>query len=382
MSFLMRKAAVGVFRQQRLLRAAAYGACIKVYGMFRRATNPNVGDYTVRPAAFLAAALTAGGVLLCGLARSVRPVPLEPQTSGQQNPPAQAPTLKVRTEVVNVYAVVRDKRRLIPNLNKEDFELTEDNASQEIRYFSRETDTPLTLGMMVDTSGSQQNVLRIEQEQADAFDNQVLRPKDLAFVLHFDLEVELLQDLTSDKRLLAHAINETVINAGAQGPTPGTLPSSNLGGTHLYDAVYLAANELLKGEIGRKVLILLTDGEDQGSRVKLDIALEAAQKADVIIYAVDIVDREFYRFRSMGFSGDSVLKKLCGETGGRVIRVDKPREAAAGFQEIAEELRTQYFLGYTPSNTKHDGTFRKIQVKVRDRDYKVQARRGYYAPSQ
>jgi len=225
-------------------------------------------------------------------------------------------------------------------------------------------------------------VLRVEQEQADAFVGQVIRAKDLAFVLHFDLEVELLQDLTADKRLLTRGIDETAINAGAQGPTPGTFPTANVGGTHLYDAVYLAGNEVLKGEIGRKVLILLTDGEDQGSRVKLDAALEAAQKSDIIIYAVDVVDREFYRFRSMGFSGDSVLRKLCGETGGSVIRVDKPHEAAAGFQEIAEELRTQYFLGYSPSNTRHDGGFRKIQVRVHGQDYKVQARHGYYAPRQ
>jgi len=319
-------------------------------------------------------------VLPCGL---MEPARLWPQAQAPEPPPPQATTtLKVRTEVVNIYAVVRDKRRLIPNLNKEDFEVTEDGVPQEIRYFSRETDTPLTLGIMVDTSGSQQNVLRIEQEQADAFVGQVIRAKDMAFVLHFDLEVELLQDLTGDKRLLTRGIDETVINAGGGGPTPGTFPTANIGGTHLYDAVYLASNDVLKGEIGRKVLILLTDGEDQGSRIKLDTALEAAQKSDVIIYAVDIVDREFYRFRSMGFSGDSVLKKLCGETGGRVIRVDKPHEAAAGFQEIAEELRTQYFLGYTPSNTRHDGGFRKIQVRVHGQNYKVQARHGYYAPTQ
>jgi VWFA-related protein len=332
-----------------------------------------------RPVTLSPALLVA---LLCGLTEPARLWPQAPPAP--ENPAAQATqTLKVRTEVVNIYAVVSDKRRLIPGLNQEDFEVAEDGTPQEIRYFSRETDTPLTLGIMVDTSGSQQNVLGVEQEQADAFVGQVLRPKDMAFVLHFDLEVELLQDLTNDKRRLTHGIDETVINAGGQGPTPGTFPTANIGGTHLYDAVYLAANDVLKGEIGRKVLILLTDGEDQGSRVKLDVALEAAQKSDVIIYAVDVVDREFYRFRSMGFSGDSVLKKLCGDTGGRVIRVDKPHEAAAGFQEIAEELRTQYFLGYSPSNTKHDGAFRKIQVRVRGhQDYKVQARRGYYAPSQ
>ncbi len=298
-------------------------------------------------------------------------------------PPPAGPTLKVRIEVVNAYAVVRDRKRLIANLNKDDFELTEDNVPEQIRYFSRETDTPLTLGIMIDTSPSQQRVLPIEQEQAKAFIRQVLRPKDLAFALHFDLEVELLQDFTSDLRLLSRAIGETVINGGGQGPLPSTFPTSGTtGATHLFDAVYLASTELLKKEIGRKVLILLTDGEDQGSKVKLGAALEAAQKADVIIYSVDIVDRAFYGLRGMGFSGDSVLKKLSGETGGRVIRVERARDTAAAFQEIADELRTQYLLGYTPSNTKHDGTFRKIQVRVREGNYKVQARRGYYAPTE
>lgn len=297
--------------------------------------------------------------------------------------PADA-TLKVSTEVVNVYAIVKDKKgRLIPTLNREDFELTEDKAPQQIRYFSRETETPLTLGMMVDTSPSQGRVLQTEKEEAKTFIRQVLRPKDLAFVLHFDLEVELLQNFTSDARLISSAIDETVINGGGQGPTPGTFPTSRLaGGTHLYDAVYLAATELLKHEIGRKVLILLTDGEDQGSKLKLGDALEAAQKADVIIYSVDIVDRAFYFGQMAGYRGDSVLKKLSEETGGRVIQVNRQGDAAAAFKEIAAELRTQYLLGYTPSHTQHDGSYRKIQVRTRAPDYKVQARRGYYTPAE
>ena len=219
------------------------------------------------------------------------------------------------------------------------------------------------MGIMVDTSPSQGRVLGIEQEQADAFLHQVMRPKDLAFVLHFNVDVELLQDFTADQKLLAHAIDATVINGGGHGPMPGPFPTSDAGGaTHLYDAVYLASNELLKNEVGRKVLILLTDGEDQGSRVKLETALEAAQKSDVINYSVDIVDRPFYGIRSIGFSGDSVLRKLSDDTGGRVLQVNKAKDTAAAFEEIANELRTQYLIGYTPTNTKHNGAFRKIRV--------------------
>ncbi len=303
-----------------------------------------------------------------------------------QEKPGQAPetTLKISTEVVNVYAVVEDKKKhLIPDLKKEDFELQEDGKPQEIRYFSRETDTPLTMGIMVDTSPSQGRVLGIEQEEAKAFLHQVLRPKDLAFVLHFDVEVELLQDFTADQRLLAHAIDGTVINGGAHGVLPSPVPTGDSGGaTHLYDAVYLASNELLRNEVGRKVLILLTDGEDQGSRVKLETALESAQKSDVMNYAVAIIDRPFYRGYTMGFGGDSVLRKLSDDTGGRVIDVNRAKDASAAFQQIANELRTQYLLGYTPTNTKHDGSFRKIRLQVRDREYKVQARRGYYAPTE
>lgn len=292
-------------------------------------------------------------------------------------------TLKVTTEVVNVYAVVEDKHhRLIPNLNKDDFELAEDNTPQQIRYFSRETDTPLTIGIMVDTSPSQQRVLPLEQENAKAFLDEVLRPKDLVFVLHFDIEVELLQDFTSDRSRLAHAIDETVINGGGgMGPMPGTYPTSSPGGTHLYDAIYLAATQLMKGEIGRKVLILLTDGEDQGSKEKLNTALEAAQKSDLIIYSVDISDRMFYFRQGVGYGGDTVLKKLSGETGGRVIEVNKAKDTSAAFREIADELRTQYTIGYSPSNTAHDGSFRKIHLRASNNDYRVQARRGYYAPS-
>ena len=317
-----------------------------------------------------------------------------PAPSQESGPPTAEQPLRVTTAVVNVYAVVREKtNRLIPNLNREDFELSEDNVPQDIRYFSRETDTPLTLGIMIDTSPSQERVLDIEQAEAKTFLRQVLRPKDLAFVLHFDFDVELLQDFTNNVNLLTRAIDETVVRGGSSGPIRSPLPSplpvpmpppdpmAGVGGTHLHDAVYLAARELLKNEVGRKVLILLSDGEDQGSRVKLDEALEAAHKSDVIIYSVAVIDRRFYWGQVMGFRGDSVLRKLSEQTGGRVIEVKRASDTGAAFQEIADELRTQYLLGYTPSHTQHDGSFRKIRVRVRGRDYQVQARRGYYAPA-
>jgi len=304
---------------------------------------------------------------------------------GQENPPPlQAPqTLKVSSEVVNVLAIVKDKKgRLIPDLNKDDFEVTEDNVPQENRYFSKQTDTPLTLGILVDTSPSQQRVLPLEQAQGKAFVRQVLRPKDMAFVLHFDLEVELLQDFTGDKNLLAKAIDQTVINGGGGGVLPGTFPDQRACCTYLYDAVYLASNDLLKNEVGRKVIIVLTDGEDEGSKLKLEDALEATQKSDVLIYSIDISDRMFYMNQGGFFSGDSVLRKLSDDTGGRVIHVDAKHDVSQAFQQIADELRTQYSLGYTPTSARHDGSFHKIHVKVRNQDFKIQARRGYYSATE
>ncbi len=298
-----------------------------------------------------------------------------------QEIPAPGTTLKVTSSVVNVYAVARGKNgRLIPDLTKDDFQIEEDQQPQVIKYFSKATDTPLTMGILVDTSPSQGQVLEIEKREAESFLEQVMRPKDLAFIMHFDVDVELLQDFTADLHLLNKGIEESEINGGGV-RTRGTFPSGDSGGaTHLYDAVYLSAHELLNNEVGRKVLILLTDGEDQGSKVKLEKALEAAQKSDVIIYSIDISDEAFYRHAGFGFNGDSVLRKLSEETGGRVIQVKNESDTSAAFQHIANELRTQYLLGYTSTNTKLDGTFRKITVKVPTRDAKVNARRGYYAP--
>jgi VWFA-related protein len=292
------------------------------------------------------------------------------------------PVIKVQTEVVNVYAVVRDKKgRLVPDLTRDDFEITEDGVPQQIRYFSRDTTVPLTMCIMVDTSPSQGRVLPLEQREADAFLQGVMRPKDLASVIHFDVDVELLQDFTADLPMLYRAIDETEINGGGQGPMPGTFPVRG-GATHLYDAVWLASNDLMKDQVGRKVLILLTDGQDQGSSESLNVSLQAAMRTGAMIYSVDIVDRGFYGLGTFTYNGGTVLQKLSGETGGTVIRVTRSKDTTEAFNEIANELRSQYWLGYTPTNRARDGSYRKIRVQMRTGKYRVQARQGYYAPSQ
>ena len=194
--------------------------------------------------------------------------------------------------------------------------------------------------------------------------------------------MELLQDLTANKSLLDNAIDLTRVNSGAGGIVPGPFPSSGGGGTNLHDAVYLSARELLRNEVGRKVIIILSDGEDTGSSKNQREALEAAQRSDVIIYCIAVIDRAFYFRRLSHFSGDSVLDKYAKETGGRVIEVNRIEDTAQAFREIAEELRTQYSLGYTSTNTRCDGSFRKIRVEIRNHKYKVLARRGYYAPTE
>jgi VWFA-related protein len=305
----------------------------------------------------------------------------------QENPPPPPPTIKVSTVVVNLYALVEDRNgRLVANLNKEDFLVTEDHVRQQIQYFSCETDAPLTLGIVVDTSPSQESVLAIERDEAKTLLSQVLRPQDSAFVLQFDRRVQLLQDLTGDQPLLTRAIDRTRINEASYAALPKTLPltpaAASAGGTHLYDAISFASN-WMKDQTGRKVLVLLTDGEDLGSEVKQQGALEAAERADVILYSVAIIDRSFYLARGMSFHGDSVLKKFSIATGGRMSRASDPHSTAAAFRQIGEELRRQYLLGYTP-NRPRDGSFRNIRVEVRHGHGigRVRSRGGYYAQSE
>jgi VWFA-related protein len=292
-------------------------------------------------------------------------------------------TLKVRVNVVQLFFNVKDKKgALIPNQTKADFEILEDGKPQTIKYFTAESNLPLTLGILIDSSGSQMRVLEMEKEVGGAFLNDILRDKDEAFVIGFDVNVDLLQDFTNDIHRLKAALNKTKINTGGGGGSlpglgGGPIPTSNPRGTLLYDAVYLAAHDELAHEVGRKAMILLTDGEDQGSQLRVKDAIEAAQKSDSIVYVLLIADRGFYG--GFGYSGDSEMKKLATETGGRVIEVgnkfDKLKDA---FDQIARELRSQYNLGYTPTNSTQDGTFRKIELRSKQ-GYKIQSRSGYYA---
>ena len=302
------------------------------------------------------------------------------QASGDDN----LQTFKSQVNVVNLFFNVKDKHgMLIPNLTKEDFQVFEDGKPQTIKYFGAESQQPLTLGIMIDTSASQMRVLDIEQTACAEFLHQVLRDKDLAFVINFDVDVDLDQDFTNNIRDLTRALNKMQINAGMGGGPPGLgggpVPTTPRG-TLLYDAIYLGADEKLKNEVGRKAMIIFTDGEDQGSRLRVQDAIEAAQKADTICYVILIADRGFYA--GWGYSGDSDMHKLAEATGGRVIEVgNKEDKLKQAFDQIQNELRSQYNIGYSPINNKLDGTYRKIQIKAKGGEYKVQARQGYYAIS-
>lgn len=285
-------------------------------------------------------------------------------------------TLKVTVDVVNVYCNVKDKHgALIPGLKKEDFQLSEDGVKQNIKYFSAEVDQPLTLGILMDTSGSMMQVIPAEKEVGGSFLNQVLTPKDMAFFMTFDVDVQLEQDFTSSTRLLRRAMESAKVNVPASGPTiaRGPFPgSSNPRGTALYDAIYLAANEKFSSEVGRKAMIIMTDGMDEGSKVRLNEAVENAQKSDTICYVL-LFTRGIY-----GAEGEGYMKKLTEETGGRVFEIDRIDRLKTAFDQIVAELRTQYGIGYTPTNSKKDGTFRKIEIRTKSGE-KVQARHGYYA---
>ncbi|MDR3746726.1 MAG: VWA domain-containing protein [Acidobacteriota bacterium] len=316
------------------------------------------------------------------MAQSQTP-PAPPSQQSQEAPIDDSlQTFKAQVNVVNLFFNVKDKHgMLIPNLTRTDFEVLEDGKPQTIKYFSAESNQPLTLGIMIDTSASQTRVLTIEQEACAEFLKSVLRDKDLAFVINFDVDVDLDQDFTSNVHLLTRALNKMQINAGFGGGPPGLgggpIPTTPRG-TLLYDAIYLGANEKLKNEVGRKAMIVFTDGEDQGSRLRIQDAIEAAQKADTICYVILIADRGFYG--GFGYSGDYDMKKLAEQTGGRVIEVgNKQEKLRQAFEQIQNELRSQYNIGYTPTNNKLDGSYRKVQIHTKDGNYKVQARQGYYA---
>ena len=332
------------------------------------------------------------------------------KTQPQQPSPSQ-PQSKISAEVkfVTVYATVRDKHgKIISNLNQTDFALTEDARPQTIKYFARETDLPLTLGLLVDTSQSQRRLIEPERTASYAFLEHMLRPeKDKAFLIHFDRDVELLQDLTPSREKLRAALEllqapefQTTRGGGGSGGGPGgggSRGGRRGGGTLLYDAIYLASNELMKKQQGRKALVVLTDGVDNGSKESLNSAIATAQRADTAVYSILFADPDAYPHAG-GYGGGhggyggghrypvedrpdgkKVLARLSKETGGELFQVSKKLSIDQIYAQIEEELRNQYSLGYTPDHASTEDTYHLLHLATNQKDLVVQAREGYYS---
>ena len=340
----------------------------------------------------------------------------------------QGPTISVNVKLVTMFATVRDKHSaLIRNLTKDDFALQQDGHPQTITYFAPDSDLPLTLGLLVDTSMSQRRVLDQERDASHAFLDHMLREdKDKAFVIHFDREVELLQDLTSSRQKLEASLDQLARpqfsqasggGGGASGSDPDSGGGSGRGGgrgsrgyggggTLLYDAVFLASDELMKKQQGRKALIILSDGVDRGSKETLRDAIETAERADTLVYSILFADKEGYG-NSGGYGGGhmggggmggggmgggghhrypqesrpdgkKVLQQLSKETGGRFFEVTKKESMDQIYAEIDEELRNQYALGYTPDKTDAAVGYHKIQLTTKQKDATMQTREGFY----
>jgi VWFA-related protein len=327
-------------------------------------------------------------------------------------------TFSTDVKVVNVLATVRNsKGEIVRDLTKDDFAVEEDGQPQTIRYFSRETDLPLTLGLLVDVSASQRRVLGDERRASTAFLNQVLREdKDQAFVIQFEREVELTKDLTSSRKELESAVSSLDAPAlqrpgsgsgsgsgsGGGGGYPGGRRGGGGrgGGTSLYDAVFLASDEVLKKQSGRKAVIVLSDGVDNASKTSLTGAVEAAQRTDTLVYSILFADEPQQGLingpvfggpgmgRGRGRSrmpqesrpdGKKVLERISKETGGAFFEVSKKHPIDEIYRRIDEELRSQYSLGYTSDRTSAGAGYRKIHVTAKPKGMVVQTRDGYYA---
>ncbi len=320
----------------------------------------------------------------------------------------QKPDISVNVKLVNVLATVRNKHGdIVHDLTKDDFQLEEDGRPETIQYFSQDSNLPLTLGLLVDTSMSQRRVLGDERTASYTFLDHVLREDDKAFLIHFDREVELLQDITSSHDKLAASIklidasNDDGGSNGGGGQGRGGYGRG--GGTLLYDAIYLASNELMKKQQGRKAIIVLTDGVDRGSKESIVTAIESAQRADTLVYSIYFTGEEGGGFgRGDGFGGPrlgggggpfgggghhrfpqeerpdgkKVLQRISQETGGHFFEVTKKEPIDQIYSDIEQELRNQYSIGFTPDNS--DAGYHKIQVTTKKKDLHVQARDGFY----
>ena len=302
---------------------------------------------------------------------------------------AADPTFSTDVRVVNILATVRNAHgKIVPDLNSGDFVLDEDGRPQTIRYFTRESGLPLTLGLLIDTSLSQRHVLGQEKSASSDFLRQILREDtDQAFLINFDRDVELLQDLTSSRSNLQAGLRSLDAKEPKQGRwVPAGSPGhGRYGGTALYDAIFLASNELMRPPKGRrKALIVLSDGVDIGSRTKLPDSIQAAQRADTLVYTVLFADESFYGDRAADWgrlpNGREVLRQISAETGGGFFEVSEQRPVETIYRRIQEELRNQYSIGYVPDPAPSAAGFRAIHLTTRDPHLTVQARAGYYAP--
>jgi len=319
----------------------------------------------------------------------------------------QSPTFTAGVKVVTVLATVCDKHgAIVRNLEQGDFMLDEDGHPQVIRYFARETGLPLTLGLLVDTSMSQRRLIGQERTASSKFVDQVVREdKDQAFVIHFDREVELLQDLTASHKRLEDALAELetpqLERRQGDGGRSGGGPRSGGGrggGTDLYDAVLLASDEIMKKQSGRKAVIVLSDGVDRGSKVSLESAIESAHRADTLVYSILFADEQQYGrggFGGPGWGGrrggsrmprpyerpdgKKVLQQLSKETGGGFFEVSKKEPIEDIYAGIEEELRSQYSFGFTSDRPDAGPGYRHLRLTTRDKSLVVQAREGYYA---
>ena len=285
-------------------------------------------------------------------------------------------TIRVDVKVVNILASVRTKKgEIIRNLAQEDFSVSENGRPQKLRYFSRETDLPLTIGLMVDTSMSQQKVLIAQRGACRRFLDQVLRnDKDQVFIMQFDMSVKTAQILTSSRQKLDEAL------AYVDTPTRQQLMRQVGGGTLLYDAMSMGANDVMSKVTGRKALIVLSDGVDTGSHLAIANSIEAAQRNDTIIYSIYFTDPNAYGiFGGMGPNGRAILQRMAHETGGGFFEVSKKLSIEQVFDQIQDELRSQYNLGYVSDIPVEISEFRKLQLTVKQKGLVVQARDRYWA---
>jgi VWFA-related protein len=341
-------------------------------------------------------------------------------------------TIAVDVKVVTLPVTVRDKHgKIVRDLAKDDFTLQEDGRPQTIKYFSQDANLPLTLGLLVDTSRSQTTVLEAERNASRSFlDQMLVQPKDKAFLIHFDREVELLQDPTSSREKLQAALDLLKTPSDhdrsndpndSDDSRSGSGSGSHHGGTQLYDAVYLASNELMKKQPGRKAIIILSDGVDRGSKTYLEGAIESAQRADTVIYSIYFAEPRHDQGQRPGGTGrgggggwpgggggwpgggggypgggrggrggqrrteeshtdgKKILERISRETGGRFFEVTKKETVGDIYDSIVEELRVQYNMGFTPDKDSSSSGYHHIQLTVKKKDLTVQTRDGYYA---